>query len=94
VTDRIAKLKETVERTHHCKAIHIGSERVTETFQGEIAWDGVVEIFVAVLPEARRCYAWSSVERGEIQYTTVLEQHPVDSAKTAVQAAIAAQPRG
>ena len=91
MTDCIAKLKDTVETTYHCKALHVGTERVTETFQGEIVWDGIVEIFVLMAhPKARRSYAWSYVENGETRYTTVLELHPVESAKTAVQVAIAA----
>ena len=41
-------------------------------------------------PHAKRCYAWSYIDKGEPQYVTVLERPPVDSAETAVQAAIVA----
>ena len=95
MTDRIAELKGAVETTYHCKALHVGTERIKETFQRDIVWDGIVEIFVLMAhPKARRSYAWSYVENGETRYATVLELHPVESAKTAVQAAIAAQASG
>lgn len=65
-----------------------------ELFQGQIAWDGVVEIFdLTGHPKAKRCYAWAEMENDEPQYTTVLEIPPVDSAETAVKVAIAAKER-
>jgi hypothetical protein len=65
---------------------------VIELFRGGFAWDGVVEIFdLSGHPKAKRCCAWSSIENGEPQYTTVLEIPPVDSAETAVKVAIAAK---
>ena len=76
---------------HRCKAAHVGSEPVIELFQGEVAWDGVVETFdLTGHPKAKRCYAWSYLENGEPQYTTVLEIPPVDSPESAVKVAIAA----
>jgi hypothetical protein len=66
VTERIAKLKEAVETMHRCKAVHVGSEPVIELFQGQVAWDGVVEIFdLNGHPKAKRCYAWSYLENDE-----------------------------
>jgi hypothetical protein len=81
-----------VETMHRCKAIHIGSEPSIDLFQGQIAWDGVVEIFDLIgHPKSKRCYAWSYLESGEPQATTALEILPVDSAETAVKVAIAAK---
>lgn len=94
MTERIADLRDAVQKAHSCKAIHVGSEPVVELFNGEIAWDGVVEIFVLVdHKKARRCYAWSYVEEGKRHYSTVLEIPPVESAETAVKVAIAASAR-
>ena len=77
---------------NHCRALHIAYEPVIELFNGEVAWDGVVEAFdIQGHPKARRCYAWSYEENGETQYVTVLEIPPVDSAETAVKVAIAAK---
>ena len=72
----------------------VGSEPVIELFKGQVAWDGVVEIFdLTGHSKAKRCYAWSYLENDEPQYTTVLEIPPVNSAETAVKVAIAAKAR-
>jgi hypothetical protein len=72
----------------------VGSEPVIELFKGQVAWDGVVEIFdLTGHSKAKRCYAWSYLENDEPQYTTVLEIPPVNSAETAVKVAIAAKTR-
>ena len=92
MSKRIAKLKEAIEAMHNCKARHVGSEPVIDLFRGEVAWDGVVETFdLEGHPKAKRCYAWSFLENGEPQYTTVLEIPPVDSPESAVKVAVAAK---
>lgn len=66
-------------------------EVVVELFRGDVAWDGVVETFdLPGHPKAKRCHAWSYVEKGETQFVTVLELLPVDWPETAVKVAIAA----
>ena len=90
MTERIANLKDAIETMHRCKAVHFASETVIELFNGEVAWDGIVETFdLAGHPRAKRCHAWSYQEGGETQYVTVLELPPVDSPETAVKVAIA-----
>jgi hypothetical protein len=55
----------------------VGSEPVIELFKGQVAWDGVVEIFELIgHSKAKRCYAWSYLKNDEPQYTTVLEIPP------------------
>src|SRR5271154_5089592 len=89
MSPRIAQLKEAVETMHKCTARHVESKPVIELFQGKVAWDGVVEAFdLTGHPHAKRCYAWSYMNKGEPQYVTVLEIPPVDSAETAVKIAI------
>jgi hypothetical protein len=91
MSPRIAQLKDAVEGMHKCTARHVESKPVIELFQGKVAWDGVVEAFeLTEHPRAKRCYAWSYMEKGEPQYVTVLEIPPVDSAETAVKIAVAA----
>jgi hypothetical protein len=91
---RIEKLRGAIETMHKCTARHVASEPVIELFNGEVAWDGVVETFALTgHPKAKRCHAWSYEENGETQYVTVLELPPVDSAETAVKVAIASQAR-
>ena len=92
MSERIANLKAGIEAMHKCKARHVEDKLVIELFRGEVAWDGVVAVFeLAGHPRAKRCYAWSYMDKGEPQYVTVLEIPPVDSAETAVKIAIAAQ---
>jgi hypothetical protein len=94
MSERIDKLKGAIETMHHCTASHVASEPVIELFNGEVAWDGVVETFeLGGHPKAKRCHAWSYEEGGETQFVTVLELPPVDSAESAVKVAIAAQAR-
>ena len=54
--------------------------------------DGAVEVFrLTGHPKAKRCYAWSFTEGKETRFVTVLEIPPVESAQTAVRAAIASE---
>jgi hypothetical protein len=71
MSDRIDKLKDAIETMHKCAARFVESVPVIELFRGELAWDGVVEVFdLTVHPRAKRCYAWFYVDdAGERQYT-------------------------
>ena len=89
MSERIEKLKDAIEKMHHCKAQHVRSDPVIEFFRGEVVWDGIVETFrLEGHPRAECCYAWSFTENGEPKYTTVLEIPPVDSPRSAIKAAI------
>ena len=89
---RITHLRNTVQTTHRCKAEHVKSVPVIEMFWQKVAWDGVVEVFrLTGHPKAKRCYAWSFTEGKETRFVTVLEIPPVESAQTAVRAAIASE---
>ena len=77
---------------HGCKATHDTSHVVMEQFRGQTVWDGVVEVFnLTAHPQAKRCYAWSFIDNQEPRYVAVLELPPVDSACSAVRAAIASE---
>lgn len=88
----IGELINAIHKLHGCKATYIETVPVTETFQGEVIWDGEVEIFnICGHPKAKRAYAWSHAsgkdDKGK-RYVAVLELPPVDSPETAVRAAI------
>ena len=88
----IDELKGAIRRLHGCEADHVETVPVTETFQGRIVWQGEVEVFnVRGHPKAARCYAWAHAEgeddKGK-RFVAVLELPPVESAQTAVRAAI------
>ena len=65
---------------------------MTEVFQGEVVWQGKVEVFeIRGHPKTKRAYAWAHAsgkdDKGK-RYVAVLELPPVDSPQTAVRAAI------
>ncbi len=93
MSPQIAQLKDAIEEGSRCTARHIDSTPVVELFKGEVAWDGVVETFeLTGHPEAKYCYAWFSMKKGEPQANIVLEgPHGVDSPEKAVKLAIAAK---
>ena len=92
MSERIERLRDAVEKMYHCKAQHVASNPVRESFQKKVAWEGVVETFdLNGHPKAKGCYAWSFRENGDPKYTTVLEIPPVNSPESAVKVAIAAK---
>lgn len=89
MSERIDNLKKAVELAAECTARHSRSELVVETFQGQLVWEGMVEVFDLIgHPKAKRAYAWAYPDGDETRFATALEIPPVVSAQTAVRAAI------
>jgi hypothetical protein len=91
MSDYIAELQSVFLKLHGCEATYVETVPVVEEFQGETIWQGDVEVFdIRGHPKATRGYGWGYVasESGGQRYFTVLELPPVDSAQTAVKAAI------
>lgn len=84
-----------VEHLHKCSASHLESAPITETFRGQTAWQGVVEVFgITGHPNATRCYAWSHLDGADDsdeRFVAVLGVPPVDSPLNAVKVAIASE---
>jgi hypothetical protein len=94
MSERIENIKKAVEKAAECRAVHLDSAIVTEAFQGQIVWKGVVEVFkLKGHPKAKRAYGWNIGEGADAIYTAVLEIPPVDSPSTAVRASLAAEAR-
>jgi hypothetical protein len=93
----LQKLADAILRTHGVTATHLESVPVLETFRGQVAWEGRVEVFSVEHPHgAVRCYGWgypSDADPKRTEFVCVLGAGPVTSALTAVQAAIRAQGR-
>lgn len=90
------ELQNAIHKLHGCEAFYLETVPVVESFQGQIVWEGDVEVFsLRGHPKARRCYAWSheTEDKGK-RFVAVLELPPVDSAQTAVRAAIVAETKG
>src|SRR6059058_6000708 len=93
----IDELKDVIRRLHGCEAEHVETVSVKEVFQDRVVWQGEVEVFnIRGHHKAKRCYAWAHAtgegDRGK-RYVAVLELPPVDSAQTAVRAAIVDEAR-
>lgn len=89
-------LKRAIRNLHGCEASWIEAVPVTEVFDGEVVWDGVVHVFdLHGHPTATRCYAWSHPIEGATKhkYFAVLHSGPVDSPQAAVRVAIVAEHR-
>ena len=73
----IARLQKAIRDLHGVESTHLRSEPVHETFQGETAWEGVVEVFALKgHPKAGLAYAWShETDEGGRRYVAVLLPH-------------------
>ena len=84
---QLEQIQRAVERAAECPATHLESVKVVEGFREQIMWEGDVEVFsLQGHAKAKRAYGWQTGD----QFVAVLEIPPVDSANTAVRAAIAA----
>jgi hypothetical protein len=88
-------LLDAIRHMHGCEGVHVQSVPVRETFQGQVVWEGEVQVFaLADHPTATRCYAWSHATEGtKRRFVAVLHAPPVDSPIAAVRASIVADAR-
>jgi hypothetical protein len=90
----IQLLQKAIRETHGCESRHVESVPVLERFQGQIAWQGTIEVFDLIdHPKAKRAYAWTYRDGDQNKTIAVLELPPVDSPQTAVKVAIASKAR-
>ncbi len=89
----IERLQKAILDLHGCDSRHLTSVQVHETFQGQTAWQGTVEVFFLINhPQAKEAYAWSyQADNGETRFVAVLGISPIESPLDAVRAYIAAQ---
>src|SRR5580698_8709648 len=91
MSERIDKIKEAVQARCGGEPKHLESVPVREIFNGDVVWEGVVEVFhVTGQPMISRCYAWSFHDGTETRFVTVLKTPPIMSAVDAVRAFIMA----
>src|SRR6266849_804107 len=90
-TEYVAELIKAIRRLHNCDAEYFQTIPIREPLQGEVMWEGDVEVFrLSGHPRAGRCYAWSRTagkDNKETYYVAVLELPPIDSPDAAVKAA-------
>lgn len=87
------ELRNAIKHKYGCDAIRLKTVPVREVSQGEVIWEGPVEVFALLgHASAKTCYAWGhpSEEGADIlKVVTVLEVPPVNSPESAVRAAVA-----
>jgi hypothetical protein len=88
----IEDLQHAIHKLHGVHSTHVKSVPVTEKFNGQVIWDGIVEVFqIHGHPKATHAYAWSHETDDPKQpkrSVTVLNIPPAVSPETAVQVAI------
>jgi hypothetical protein len=93
----IDELTKIIHKLHGATATHRESVPVTEVWQGQTIWDGIVEVFdLQGHPKANTAYAWSHETddpKNPKRHITVLHIPPAISPLMAVRTAIAAEVR-
>jgi len=90
----IIELQNAIRAIHECESRWEASVRVEEKFEGNTAWNGIVEVFALISnPKAKYAYAWTYRDRNQNKTTAVLKIPPVDSPQSAVKVAIASKVR-
>jgi hypothetical protein len=85
-------LRTAIHETHGCDSTHVETVPVHETFQGQTAWQGNVEVFsIRGHPTANQCYAWGYTDGDKSEAVAVLAISPINSPLRAVQAYIASE---
>jgi hypothetical protein len=88
----IESLQDAIQRLHGCDSAHVESVPVREEHDGNVIWEGAVEVFKLTGHQwAKECYAWGHAD-GEndsgSRYVAVLKSPPIESPRAAVRAAI------
>jgi len=88
-------LQDAIQHLQGLRSEWIESVPVREVFQGELVWEGEVQVFAVEHPKATRVYAWShETDGGKRRFHAVLGVKPVDGAAMAVRTAVLAEGRG
>lgn len=88
----LEELQVVIHKLHGVHSTHIKSVPVTERFNGEVIWEGIVEVFeLHGHDKATHAYAWShdtDDPKNPKRSVTVLNIPPAVSPETAVRVAI------
>ena len=92
---RFEKLKDVIFDLHGARATHRESVPITETWNGQTIWDGVVEVFdLHEHPHTDTAYAWSyQTDNGPDRHVAELHLPPALSPLIAVRSALVAEAR-
>lgn len=89
---RMGDLEAALLSIYGSTSTHVQSVPVTESEEGHVVWDGVVDVFqLHSHPKATRVYAWSfntNTDDSTQLYMTVLQLPPILSPLLAVRAIV------
>lgn len=86
----LQNLSEAITAMHGCDCSHLSTAKVIEQVEGNIIWNGQVEIFhLSGHNQASKAFAWAWDNEGEPNYIAVLNMPPINDPSDAVKAAIA-----
>lgn len=84
-------LQAAIRKAHGCSATHESTWMGVE-FAGPLMWSGSVEVFrLREKRKARRVFAWSKVEDGQLHCYLVLEGDGISTPREAVRRALTSQ---
>jgi hypothetical protein len=87
----LEKIQRAVEKTAGGAVSHLESRPVVETFQGNVIWKGIVEVFTVSNPPPEKAYGWIVAAQGSPDYVAVLGTPPINAPLDAVRAWIVSQ---
>jgi hypothetical protein len=85
----IRKIRHALRKIYGCESTHIETYSVHEMMDGKTVWQGEVEEFELIDHETKFVFAWTYPRRTRDEFVTVLKIPPVETARDAVQIAIA-----
>lgn len=90
MTEYINNLSEAIQAIHECRCSHFGTEHIREEHEGQLVWEGDVEIFqLEGHPDAKIAYGWGWDDgNGGVDYIGILKVAPIETAHDALKAAI------
>ncbi len=96
MNDLLSKITNAVEKAVGCASSvsHRESAEVTETRQGKVIWQGVIEVFyVDDLHDMDTAYGWAVESPRGTQFIAIPGTSPINSPHDAVRSWIASQNR-
>ena len=87
-------LKAAIQAKHFCRARHLDSVPVTEQVDGQVVWNGTVEVFgLDGHEECHLCYAWmEKTSEIEQRFIIILQKGLIITPQNAVHGWLAFRP--
>jgi hypothetical protein len=94
LNETLQKIQRAVEKTVGGSVSHVESRPVVETFNGNVIWRGLVEVFTVANPPPEKAYGWIVAAQDGPDYVAVLGTPPINAPLDAVRAWIVSDAKG